>query len=589
LVRWRIIFGASRDRTRAPGSAKATRAGARFGGTAAMACAAIETRWSTASCSARRVSSVARGARCVARARKARDGRAEDGSSRDARSEEVDSSDRERAARSLESPSSSERDSARGAFGEYLSSVRATLDAWEETDLSNPELAGVARSRPTRRARAGGSTNGVASFLVEISQTKLLTKEEEILLATNVQQQARVAAARDNIAARLGKDPEAVTQAELANALGAASAADLETLRITANRSKQLLLRHNLRLVVSVAKKFIGRGVAFEDLIQEGIGGLIRGVEGFDPERGFKFSTYAHWWIRQSCSRAVNDQSRTIRLPVHVYDALSKLQKTRSAFELKHGRKPTRAELADFAQMRPDKIDALERARMAVESLDENLNAYMTADVSTSRGGTKGDLMDSNEHVTYDEDPFDTVQDVELAEDISAALATLAPRERNVLADGVRDGCGRGRRFIERAHELRGTSVPGTGSRASAYGRSNQARSPSSGSPCARCRSPSSWTTRMTLWSDDFLRVFLLLAECVMFHFVSRARARFAKETRAPSIFACLAGQKNPTFRELTHRNPRNSRTAVYFFQPRKRNPNRGSSLVSPVRTAGTI
>ena len=228
----------------------------------------------------------------------------------------------------------------------------------------------ASRVRGRRAARAGGSTDGVASFLVEISQTKLLTKEEEILLATNVQQQARVAAARDNIAARLGKHPEAVTQAELANALGAASAADLETLRITANRSKQLLLRHNLRLVVSVAKKFIGRGVAFEDLIQEGIGGLIRGVEGFDPERGFKFSTYAHWWIRQSCSRAVNDQSRTIRLPVHVYDALSKLQKTRSAFERKHGRKPTRAELADFAQMRPDKIDALERARVAVESLD---------------------------------------------------------------------------------------------------------------------------------------------------------------------------------------------------------------------------
>ena len=408
----------------------------------AVARAAIETRWATASCSARRFSSVARGARCVARARKARDTRAEDGSSRDARSEEGDTSVRAARAVSHETSSSSERDSARGAFGEYLSSVQATLDAWEGTDLSNPELAGVARSRPTRRARAGGSTTGVASFLVEISQTKLLTKEEEVLLATNVQQQARVAAARARVAERLGKNTEDVTQTELARALGAASAADLETLRITANRSKRLLLRHNLRLVVSVAKKYIGRGVAFEDLIQEGIGGLVRGVEGFDPDRGFKFSTYAHWWIRQSCSRAVNDQSRTIRLPVHVYDALSKLTKARAAFELRHGRKPTRAELAKEAGTREEKIDALERARFAVESLDESLNAFMTADVNTGRAGTKQDLMDSNEHVTYDEDPFDAVQDVELQEDIESALATLAPRERNVLRMAYGMGAG---------------------------------------------------------------------------------------------------------------------------------------------------
>ena len=335
-----------------------------------MACAAIGTRWGTASCSARRVSSVARGARCVARARKARDAQTEEGGTNETRREEPpplgDSSgfaDSARAASHGTASSSSERDSARGAFGEYLSSVQATLDAWEGTDLRNPELAGVGGpTRATRRARANGSTSGVASFLVEISQTKLLTKEEEVLLATNVQQQARVVAARAAVAERLGKDPNDVAPAELARALGAASAADLETLRITANRSKQLLLRHNLRLVVSVAKKFIGRGVAFEDLIQEGIGGLIRGVEGFDPERGFKFSTYAHWWIRQSCSRAVNDQSRTIRLPVHVYDALSKLQKCRVAFELRHGRRPTRAELAALADMREDKVDALERA-----------------------------------------------------------------------------------------------------------------------------------------------------------------------------------------------------------------------------------
>ena len=422
-----------------------------------MACAAIGTRWGTASCSARRVSSVARGARCVARARKARDTQTEEGGTNETHEREEprprpgDSSDSfaihsARAASHGTASSSSERDIARGAFGEYLSSVQATLDAWEGTDLRNPELAGAgvgAPTRATRRARANGSTSGVASFLVEISQTKLLSKEEEVLLATNVQQQARVVAARVAVAERAGKDPNDVAPAELARALGAASAADLETLRITANRSKQLLLRHNLRLVVSVAKKFIGRGVAFEDLIQEGIGGLIRGVEGFDPERGFKFSTYAHWWIRQSCSRAVNDQSRTIRLPVHVYDALSKLQKCRVAFELRHGRRPTRAELAALADMREDKVDALERARFAVESLDESLHAYAGADVAgAGGGGTKQDLTVSDEHVTYDEDPFDTVQDAELQEDIESALATLAPRERNVLRMAYGMGAG---------------------------------------------------------------------------------------------------------------------------------------------------
>ena len=422
-----------------------------------MACAAIGSRWGTASCSARRVSSVARGARCVARARKARDTQTEEGGTNETHEREEprprpgDSSDSfaihsARAASHGTASSSSERDIARGAFGEYLSSVQATLDAWEGTDLRNPELAGAgvgAPTRATRRARANGSTSGVASFLVEISQTKLLSKEEEVLLATNVQQQARVVAARVAVAERAGKDPNDVAPAELARALGAASAADLETLRITANRSKQLLLRHNLRLVVSVAKKFIGRGVALEDLIQEGIGGLIRGVEGFDPERGFKFSTYAHWWIRQSCSRAVNDQSRTIRLPVHVYDALSKLQKCRVAFELRHGRRPTRAELAALADMREDKVDALERARFAVESLDESLHAYAGADVAgAGGGGTKQDLTVSDEHVTYDEDPFDTVQDAELQEDIESALATLAPRERNVLRMAYGMGAG---------------------------------------------------------------------------------------------------------------------------------------------------
>ena len=395
-----------------------------------MACAAIGTRWGTASCSARRVSSVARGARCVARARKARDTQTEEGGTNETRREEPpprpgDSSgfaDSARAASHGTASSSSERDSARGAFGEYLSSVQATLDAWEGTDLRNPELAGVGRrTRATRRARANGSTSGVASFLVEISQTKLLSKEEEVLLATNVQQQARVVAARVAVAERAGKDPNDVSETELARALGAASAADLETLRITANRSKQLLLRHNLRLVVSVAKKFIGRGVALEDLIQEGIGGLIRGVEGFDPTRGFKFSTYAHWWIRQAVTRSISDQSRTIRLPVHLFEIISRMSKIERRMVMKLGRDPTTEELSAAMDVTPEKIKQIKKASLVPISLNQTVNEDDKRTVEET-------LIDD-----YTENPNDATGKVLLKEDLENVLNTLNPRERDVL------------------------------------------------------------------------------------------------------------------------------------------------------------
>ena len=141
-------------------------------------------------------------------------------------------------------------------------------------------------------------------------------------------------------------------------------------------------------------------------------------------------------------ARAVNDQSRTIRLPVHVYDALSKLQKCRAAFELRHGRRPTRAELAALADMREDKWTRSSARASRWRAWTRACTRTRARMRRARAGGTKQDLTVSDEHVTYDEDPFDTVQDAELQEDIESALATLAPRERNVLRMAYGMGAG---------------------------------------------------------------------------------------------------------------------------------------------------
>lgn len=328
-------------------------------------------------------------------------------------------------------------------FGAYLAQVQQSLDSWERGDNANPEVKTNSQSATARRGSlrasghgnrkrkaVGNGTTGVASFLVECARAKLLSREEEVLLATVVQQQNRVVAARNELAATTNRAPDEITDAELALTLGARKASDLETLRLTANRAKQLLLTHNLRLVVSIAKRFVNRGLSLEDLIQEGVGGLIRGIHGFDPTRGFKFSTYAHLWIRQACQRAVNDQARVIRVPVHIYDASARVGKAGRAFENTHGRWPTQDELSLATDMTLEHLDLLARSRETIVSLD-----HVVGDNETGRRfGTISEHAESNEHAGYaDEDPADTVTKSELLCDIENVFETLHPRERNVL------------------------------------------------------------------------------------------------------------------------------------------------------------
>ena len=222
----------------------------------------------------------------------------------------------------------------------------------------------------------GGTTDSLQLFLNDLGRYPLLTAAEEVALAKRVE--------RGDLAA------------------------------------KERMINCNLRLVVSLAKKYQGHGVTLGDLIQDGIIGLNRAVEKFDYRKGFKFSTYATWWIRQACQRAVANQAATIRIPVHVNERRMKLRRARQKFEAEHGRTPTTEELAEAAQL---KLSHAEEALEAVQvsaSLDQTVGDSETA---------FGDLFaDDNA-----EDPIE-VADISLERDrLHDALAELGERERRVL------------------------------------------------------------------------------------------------------------------------------------------------------------
>ncbi|MBG6067209.1 RNA polymerase sigma factor SigB [Micromonospora ureilytica] len=260
----------------------------------------------------------------------------------------------------------------------------------------------------------GISTDLVRAYLNGIGRTKLLTAAQEVDLARRIE-------------AGLFADEKLTT----CTPVSAELRADLELIVAEGRAAKDHLLEANLRLVVSIAKRYTGRGMAFLDLIQEGNLGLIRAVEKFDYAKGYKFSTYATWWIRQAITRAMADQARTIRIPVHMVEQVNRMVRARRELAVTLGREPTVAEVARALEIPEIQVIELISYDREPVSLDQT--------VGDDGESALGDFVASVDPRT---EPGDTAAQGELRNEVSIVLSTLSQREQAVirLRFGLDDG-----------------------------------------------------------------------------------------------------------------------------------------------------
>jgi RNA polymerase primary sigma factor len=277
---------------------------------------------------------------------------------------------------------------------------RAGVAIVDDGDASSSDR--TASTAATQDAPA--TADAVRLYLNEIGRVDLLTPEEEVDLAKRVEAGAEAAALLDSL-----------------TPIGPERRGRLRRIERLGRDAKAELTEANLRLVVSIAKRYVGRGLLFPDLIQEGNLGLMRAVDKFDYTRGYKFSTYATWWIRQMISRSIADQSRTIRIPVHLVETMNKIKRVERSLVQRLGREPTVEEVATAVELPVEKLEEFRRLAVDPTSLD--------APVGEDGDGSMGELIEDANAIV----PVEAASYLLLQQHLHDVLEELSPRERTVI------------------------------------------------------------------------------------------------------------------------------------------------------------
>jgi RNA polymerase primary sigma factor len=301
----------------------------------------------------------------------------------------------------------------------YLLLQDENIEVVEMVDeLDAEEFAREARSARDEELALKAPTNDpVRMYLKEIGKVPLLTAEQEVILAKAIEEGEAATVELDDTVAGAKKLPTIRMR-------------ELQRVERQGQLAKKKLIEANLRLVVSIAKRYVGRGMLFLDLIQEGNLGLIRAVEKFDYTKGYKFSTYATWWIRQAITRAIADQARTIRIPVHMVETINKLIRIQRQLLQDLGREPTPEEIGREMEFSPEKVREILKVSQEPVSLE--------TPIGEEEDSHLGDFIEDSDAVV----PVDAASFILLQEQLDSVLHTLSEREKKViqLRFGLTDG-----------------------------------------------------------------------------------------------------------------------------------------------------